>query len=127
MNSIEFAINTRRYIRGSVTKFYNNISTIKTKSDGDNIALKLKLEKFLNELNDLNKVVQRDLSDNKKLTELNDEFTDCDAYENKILSLLSEISITMDGNKVKVVPNVSLLRNPTVPLPKFESLETENI
>ena len=124
---MSLSTSSRGYIRAQITRIHNNIDTIKDKSKVEINSLKLKIDSYLVKLKEVNNVIQDQLWAGKAdETVLNDEFSVCDQYFDKINEVLAVIE-SLKNSSPTSDQRKSLLKSPTIPLPSFGSNENECI
>ena len=125
MSSLRVMVNARKYLRGSIAKQYNsdNLSRL---SEVEKMAIREKFNGILMKTEDYDSRI----TDIKWSESLNDdefalELSTCERYVdqiNEILTILTDRPNVVSENRPR-----SLLKNPVIPLPVFNSITEENI
>ena len=126
MTDLSYFIQSRKFVRKSVTETYNNRQTISVLEWTDRLALRTKLNENKARLNDLDqKIRSAKWANNQNEAELEDEFKTSESYENKIRTCLA----ILEPSPVPSAPlqTPTLLKCPTAPLPTFSSHVGEDL
>ena len=148
MANLLFNVNTRKTIRTSITKIFNERESFHTFSNEKLEIYKNKLENNLVELKDLDIKIFVEKFDNvevdqAKQNEIDKEINDSEKYKNHISECQSLIRIRIENqnppgavgqllhsqhqHQVGGAAAASKLKPPTAPLPHFKSGEGENL
>ena len=129
MSNLGLLSNSRKYIRGQVTRNFNNVDAIRNLVSADRLS---KLAKFKGQLADLKsldeKIQSLKWAEEQDASKLTDEFETCDSYSEKLNYLIAvlETNQTPSTTQETVEAARSLLKSPIAPLPTFKSEEGEN-
>ena len=123
--TLDVKFKTRKYLRGQVTRIFNERSSFSTLNVTERTAKRSKLLSFSNDLKILNSEIQvLKFSTEFAEAELESELHKCIEYEDKILECVA----ILDSLKV---PNLNcdkrLLNAPSAPLPVFKGNEDESL
>ena len=125
MADLKLLINTRKFTRKLVTENYNKRQNFSSLSALEKSALKAKFNDYSDRLKDLNSQIQTlKWATEEDESKLEEEFTVCETYFDKIRNCLSQIvdeAVSQtNGSSCK------RLKPPTAPLPSFTSKENED-
>ena len=130
--SLAYLVSRRKYLRGSVTRMFNERGNIPSKPLADRLYLKGKLDSLLVEITELDEKVlsikHGEIVDDS--SELEVDMTEVEGYRDRILATLaviescSVVNTTADGRDSTAR---SVLKSPTAPLPSFSSEEGESL
>ena len=134
-------VHSRKYLRSSVTKLFNDNSTCDSLSPTELQNLSLKVEELSRDLNELDRqIIENKFTGEFQEKDLIIELENCDKYKDKLREMKCLIanvrqtessppspgpSSDPSGDRVNQVR--SLLKSPTAPLPVFSSLDGENL
>ena len=120
MSSIEIMINACKYLRSSITRQYNSKDSLSSLSEVERIAKREKFKGILVEIRDYDSRI-RNIKWSDSINE--DEFTlELSTYEIYIDQLNEILAILTDRpNVANESSSRSLLKNPIIPLPFFNS------
>lgn len=90
-------------------------------------AIQIKFEGLRSEIKALDKTILQNLLETKSQENFESEFDVCNEYDNKILTILTEIKTTLDCPNPVINVQRSQLKNPIAPLPTFTSKSNECI
>ena len=124
---LKLVINARKYIRAQVTVQYNCRDAFVSLDEKDRLSLLMKLKNLKSKLDVYNDQFQSlRIADVDDKTLMNDEFSACNEYDDKIADCLSILECESNANSSDDTAR-SLLRSPIAPLPSFYSKEGEDI
>ena len=139
MSSLQFLVNSRKYLRSSATRVFNDKDRLSSYDAVAKQNLIGKLNKLTLDLADFDsKILNLKFDvDDPKVEDFDKEMRCCEEYQDNILTCLTLLNITEDvvnaGNTSAsssgpVMPIAkSLLKSPTAPLPTFASGEGESL
>ena len=128
MSNLNLLTNSRKYIRGQVTRHHNSRDSFITKTISEKHALKAKFKSYLNDLKDHDiKIQALQWQEDESSTKLNDELATCESYTDKLIEMLALLEESVPVTSTAMDAARTLLKSPTAPLPIFSSIEGENI
>ncbi|XP_064116582.1 uncharacterized protein LOC135222425 [Macrobrachium nipponense] len=131
LNFIEMSVElkTRKYIRGQVTRLFNEHDKFTSMNKTECKAVQIKLVSYSDQLNSLNTVIQKSLyGDGKNEEEFLLELQSCDDYSDKLNTCFAVLQLMDSKPEAKDSETArSLLKSPVVPLPVYASTESENV
>ena len=130
MSSLQLLVNSRKYVRGQVTKNFNKRNELSNLNEVDKASRKIKFKAIAERLESLDdEIMKLEWSDNPNETSLNIELEICEEYSDKINELISLVESNSSSASNTTCSNTthSLLRRPTAPLPLFESKPNDSI
>ena len=127
MAELKLLVNSRKFVRKSVTESYNNRRLISILDTADKYALKSKLTDYRDRLNELDLKIQNiKWSSNENEEELEEELSTSEDYQNKIRNCLSQLE-QVQQNLSPVSQTPPRLKCPTAPLPHYSGQEGEDL
>ena len=133
MSELKLCIFNRTFERKKITEIHNSLqSNLETLTKTDKLVRLAKLKLISEEIKSLNQRVLSLLFDVADETKLNNELTDCDSYEQKLIecSVLLQDSIESadDVDPVNVHSDCSTrLKPPIAPLPSYSGAVSESL
>ena len=122
--SLNVLINTRKYVRASITRLYNARDNFSDLNVSEKLECSSKLNQLLQDARELNSKIQIGLYENDEQA-LSKELEECESYEDKIRA--ASVQLSLQATNTADAAARSLLKSPTAPLPKFKSVEGENL
>ena len=126
--SLNVLINTRKYVRVSITRLYNARDNFFDLNVSEKLECSSKLNQLLQDARELNSKIQIGLYENDEQAECEldeQELEECESYEDKIRA--ASVQLSLQATNTADAAARSLLKSPTAPLPKFKSVEGENL
>ena len=134
-SKVQLLKNTRKFVRKMVTEVFNKRVGFVSLSEQSKGKLRLNLNDWLSQLENLDSDILQHLSDACSETEaetiLSDELRSCQDYKDKIFECQSALSQSESINNVNTVNTSNsvqrMLKCPEAPLPVFNSDENEDL
>lgn len=129
MSNLKMLVSTRKYLRSSVTKIYNTISTFNQMDVISISEMRSKLQSLSTDLDSTDDEIHKSMwAEETEVKDYDKELADCESYQDKIRRCMCELSNIASSSHTGATDVArSLLRSPTAPLPKFDSKDEENI
>ena len=128
MSSLKFSVATRKNIRSSVTRIYNDHLNYHLYDDIKKQNVKLKLSSIQTELSSLDsKISELKFVESEDEIVLTAEMVDCEQYQDKIRESISLLTRVAPVRQDVLDTLRSLLKSPVAPLPRFSSAPNENL
>lgn len=129
MSSLSFLVSSRKCMRTSITKTFNNLEGIQNSPELEKqsvISRMLELRDTILEAN--SKIMQHRWEADKNEEDLQAEYEACEAYNDRIRIIIATLSVPVvqASNQTQDMAR-SLLKSPTAPLPRFYSKTGENL
>lgn len=130
MSDIRLSVSSRKAIRKKVTDCFNESSTYASLDSSQKLAKKGLLLNYKEKLIEIDASIHKlKLSSENPITdsELDAELLVCQDYLDKVEFCLPLLEVTTSSSQAVTDTARSLLKQPTAPLPKFKSLENEDL
>ena len=133
---INLIVHKRKFLRGQITKNYNEIETLKNLNPLEKVAKSSKFKSMYEEIKAFDVKVQQILCSENKNDELEVEFEQSADYLDKLLVCIAAVEKISNSNRASdsnisnansVESARSLLKSPTAPLPKFSGSVNEDL